>query len=86
MSARMAYSLTEAAQALSLSVRSLRYLMQTGKVGFSRIGRRVLIPHAELEKLLRWSAVKATAQLDADEGIRPKNRTAAEVCTTPEAS
>jgi excisionase family DNA binding protein len=61
MTPRLPYSLTEAAQTLSLSVRSLRYLMQTGKVGFSRIGRRVLIPHTELEKLLRRSAVKATA-------------------------
>jgi excisionase family DNA binding protein len=86
MTPRLAYSLTEAAQTLSLSVRSLRYLMQTGKVGFSRIGRRVLIPHAELEKLLRRSAVKATARLDADEGIRPKNGNASEICTTPEAS
>jgi excisionase family DNA binding protein len=58
MTPRLAYSLTEAAQALSLSVRLLRYLMQTGKVGFSKIGRRVLIPHAELEKFLRRSAVK----------------------------
>ena len=86
MTPRLAYSLTEAAQALSLSVRSLRYLMQTEKVGVSRIGRRVLIPHTELEKLLRRSAVKATARLDADEPIRPKNSNAPEVYTTPEAS
>jgi excisionase family DNA binding protein len=86
MTAKLAYSLAEAAQVLSLSVRSLRYLMQTGKVGFSRIGRRVLIPHAELEKLLRRSAVKATARLDADDRIRPKNSNASGVVYTPEAS
>jgi excisionase family DNA binding protein len=70
MTPRLAYSLMEAAQALSLSVRSLRYLIQTGKLGFARFGRRVVIPHAELEKLLRQASVKATERLAADESIR----------------
>jgi DNA-binding transcriptional MerR regulator len=38
MTPRLAYSLSEAAQALGLSVRSLRYLMQQGKLGYARIG------------------------------------------------
>jgi excisionase family DNA binding protein len=78
MTPRLAYSLAEAAQATSLSVRSLRYLMQTGKLGFARLGRRVVIPHVELEKLLRPAAVKSTVPLDADEPIRPKRGNAPE--------
>ena len=72
MTPRLAYTLKEAAQVSSLSVRSLRYLMATGKVGYVRIGRRVLIPHADLERLLKRSYVKPTTILDADESIRPR--------------
>jgi excisionase family DNA binding protein len=74
MTARLAYSLSEAAQQASLSVRSLRYLMATGKLGYVRVGRRILIPHAELERLLRRGLVKATEPLDADESIRPRTQ------------
>ncbi len=73
--ARLAYSLTAAAQASSLSVRSLRYLIRTGRLGYTRVGRRILIPHAELERLLRRASVKATETLDADAPIRPTSRT-----------
>jgi hypothetical protein len=61
--------------------------MKTGKVGYARLGRRVVIPHAELEKLLRRATVKSTAPLDADEPMRPtaKHGKAPEACT-PEAS
>jgi excisionase family DNA binding protein len=76
MTARLAYSDKEAAQALGLSVRSIVYLRRTGKLGYARIGRRVLIPAAELERLLRRASVKATAILDADESIRPKHSNA----------
>jgi len=85
MTARLAYSLAEAAQVLSLSVRSLRYLTQTGKLGYARVGRRVLIPAEEPERLLRRASVKAIAPLDADAPIRPRNRHASEAAT-PEAS
>jgi excisionase family DNA binding protein len=71
MSPRLAYSLAEAARLSSLSVRSLRYLMQTGKLGYVRVGRRIVIPHTELERLLRRGLVKAIEPLDADESIRP---------------
>jgi excisionase family DNA binding protein len=74
MSAQLAYSLAEAAEALSLSVRSLRYLMQTGKLGYVRVGRRVLIRHTDLERLLNQSYCRATDRLDADEPIRPRKR------------
>jgi excisionase family DNA binding protein len=71
MMPRLAYSISEAAEALGLSARSLRYLIQTGRLAFARFGRRVVIPHTELERLLRRASVKATAPLDADEPIRP---------------
>lgn len=72
MNARLAYPLAEAARLSSLSVRSLRYLMQQGKLGFAKVGRRVLIPHADLERLLKRAYVKPTNVLDADDPIRPK--------------
>jgi excisionase family DNA binding protein len=53
MSARMASSISEAAQALSLSVRSLRYLIQTRKLGYVRLGRRIPICDEALQRLLR---------------------------------
>jgi excisionase family DNA binding protein len=72
MTQRLAYSLAEAAQQASLSVRSLRYLMQTGKLGYVRVGKRVLIRHADLERLLNQGYCRASARLDADEPIRPR--------------
>jgi excisionase family DNA binding protein len=72
MSERLAYSLAEAAQLSSLSVRSLRYLMQQGKLGFAKVGRRILVPHVELERLLRRASVKPTQTLEAHEPIRPR--------------
>jgi excisionase family DNA binding protein len=69
---RLAYPLAEAARLSSLSVRSLGYLMKEGKLGFSQIGRRILIPRADLERLLKQAYVKPTHVLDADEPIRPR--------------
>jgi excisionase family DNA binding protein len=74
MTQRLAYSLAEAAELSSLSVRSLRYLIAQGKLGFARVGRRLIIPHAEIERLLRRATVKATQPLDADEPIRPRKQ------------
>ena len=74
MTAPLAYPLTEAARLSSLSVRSLRYLLKRGKLGYCRIGRRVLIPHAELERLIRRATVKATEPFDPDAPIRPKRQ------------
>jgi excisionase family DNA binding protein len=83
---RLAYSLAEAAKTVSLSVRSLRYLMRTGKLGYVRLGRRVLIRHEDLERLLRQGYCRASNRLDADELIRPQNRTAPEGATPSAAS
>jgi excisionase family DNA binding protein len=71
MTERLAYSDKEAAHLLGLSVRSIVYLRQTGKLGFSRLGRRILIPATELQRVLKRSYVRATAIVDADESIRP---------------
>jgi excisionase family DNA binding protein len=72
MTGRLAYSDKEAAGVLGLSVRSIVYLRRTGKLGFSKIGRRVLIPAAEPERLLRRTSVKPAQAIDADEPIRPR--------------
>jgi hypothetical protein len=74
MSERLAYGLAEAAQLSSLSVRSLRYLKQQGKLGFAKVGRRILVPHVELERLLRRASVKPTQTIEADEPIRPRGK------------
>jgi excisionase family DNA binding protein len=76
MTPKLSYSLREAADALSLSVRSLRYLMQTGKLGYVRLGRRVLIRHEDLERLLRQGYCRPQGRIDADEPIRPRTRKA----------
>jgi excisionase family DNA binding protein len=69
---RLTYSVKEAAHMTGLSVRSLRYLMTTGRLGFVRLGkRRVLIRHADLEALLKQNYLKPIAPLDADAPIRP---------------
>ena len=74
MTERLAHSDKEAARVLGLSVRSIVYLWRTGKLGFSKVGRRVLIPAAELERLLRRTSVKPTQTIEADEPIRPRGK------------
>jgi excisionase family DNA binding protein len=85
MSERLAYSLAEAAERSSLSVRSLRYLLQQGKLGYAKVGRRILIPHVELERLIRRTLVKPTQALDADEPIRPRGKKKAFGVSAPKA-
>ena len=72
--ARLAYSVAEAAQLLGISLRSMRHLLRTGRLGFVRLGRRVLIRHVDLEAMLRRGYVKATQLLDADASIRPARK------------
>ena len=48
----LAYSKREAAAATSLSVRSLDYLIEKGQLRAVKVGRRVLIPSRELERLI----------------------------------
>ena len=49
---RLAYSLIEAAEATSLSRRTLEYLIKTGKLRAIKVGRRTLIPAKALERLV----------------------------------
>jgi excisionase family DNA binding protein len=74
MTPRLAYGLVESSQQTGLSVRSLRYLMASGRLAFVKIGRRVLIRHADLERLLKQGYCRATERLDSDEPIRPQKR------------
>lgn len=48
----IALSIREAAKALRLSERTVATLLKNGRLGFSRIGRRVIIPRAAIERLL----------------------------------
>jgi hypothetical protein len=45
--------------------------MKTGRLGFVRLGRKILIRHHNLEALLKRGYVKADTLLDADGFIRP---------------
>ena len=45
---RLLYDKPTAAEMLSISLRALNYLLSRQEIRFRRIGRRVLIPHAEL--------------------------------------
>jgi hypothetical protein len=47
-SARLLYSRKEAARQLSISVRSLDYLISGKAFHTRRLGRKILIPHSEL--------------------------------------
>jgi excisionase family DNA binding protein len=72
MSERLAYTVRESARLLSTSERTIRYAIKLGRLGFCRIGRRVVIPHSELEKLLKRGYVKPVQGFDPDEPIRPR--------------
>jgi len=45
---RLRYDRKEAARQLSISVRSLDYLIGQKKLSIRRLGKKVMIPHAEL--------------------------------------
>jgi excisionase family DNA binding protein len=50
---QMAYKRSEAADALRVSLRTVDYLLAQGALRGRRIGRRVVIPRAEIDRLLR---------------------------------
>jgi excisionase family DNA binding protein len=72
MRERRGHPIPEAAHVLGISARAIRYLIKTGRLGFCRVGRRVLIPDWEIERLLRRTFVKPMQPLDADEPMRPR--------------
>jgi excisionase family DNA binding protein len=53
MQTRILYDRKEAARQLSISVRSLDYLIAAKKLNTRRLGKKVMIPHAELIRFSR---------------------------------
>ncbi len=51
-SARICYSVEEAASQLSISTRTLRRMIRDGKLATAHLGQRVLVPHSSLESLV----------------------------------
>jgi excisionase family DNA binding protein len=49
----IALSRREAADSLRISLRTLDYLLAQGKLRGRRIGRRIVIPRVEIQRLLR---------------------------------
>jgi hypothetical protein len=47
---RLLYDRKSAARAISISVRSLDYYIARKVIAFRKVGKKVLIPHAELVK------------------------------------
>ncbi len=50
--ARICYSVDEAASQLSISTRTLRRMIRDGKLATAHLGQRVLVPHSSLEALV----------------------------------
>jgi excisionase family DNA binding protein len=48
----LAYGVEAAAQAIDVSSRTIANLIASGRLRVTRVGRRILIPTSELEKLL----------------------------------
>jgi excisionase family DNA binding protein len=61
---KLLYSRRDAAEALSLSVRSVDYLITTGRLTMRRVGGKILIPA---------SAVRRFAREDHPESVRAGN-------------
>ena len=59
---KLLYSRKEAARLLSLSIRSLDYLIESIQIAVVRIGRRVFIRHQELLRLSRRTLVSGRVQ------------------------
>jgi excisionase family DNA binding protein len=58
---RLLYDRKEAARQLSISVRSIDYMVTSRKITTRRIGSRVLIPHAELVRLATSADLRSVA-------------------------
>jgi len=89
MSPRLAYSVIDAARLIGVSQRSLRYMLQQGRIGFVRLGRRVLTKHADLERLLKQHyldrdggepAVRLRMSFEGDHKFRWRNKPKPALC------
>jgi len=58
---RLLYDRREAARQLSISVRSIDYMVTSRKIATRRIGSRVLIPHEELMRLANTADLRSVA-------------------------
>ena len=67
MTEQLAYSIAEAATALSLSRSATKELIYSGRIKFLRSGRRVLIPRWALDEFLS-SAESPVPDADFDRG------------------
>ncbi len=65
MNDRMLYSRKEAAETLSVSVRTLQSLIRGGRIRAKRVGRRTLIPKSELEKFVKAGDVDVVPAREA---------------------
>jgi excisionase family DNA binding protein len=61
---QLAYSKKEAAAVTSLSLRGIDYLIERGQLRAVKVGRRVIIPAQELEKLV----FNGARRLDQEKG------------------
>ena len=64
MQQQLAYGLKDGARLVGLSVPTLRRYVRLGRLAHTRVGRRVLVPHAALLELL-------------ERGMRPARKSAA---------
>ncbi|MGF7180413.1 helix-turn-helix domain-containing protein [Tunturiibacter psychrotolerans] len=56
---RLLYSRKEASYQLSISVRSIDYLITEGRLHTRKIGGRILVPHEELLRFVRSDRMQA---------------------------
>lgn len=66
MPSRLLYDRKEAARQLSISVRSLDYLIAGKQLETRRIGRKVLVTHASLVRYASGNHFTMTSRSDAD--------------------
>ena len=65
-SPRMLYDRKQAARQLSISIRSLDYLIAGKKFDTRRIGKKVLVTHASLVRFSQGNHYAITSRSDAD--------------------
>lgn len=66
METRLLYDRKSAARMLSISVRSLDYIIAAKGLDTRRIGRKVLVPHASLMRYASGNHFAITSRSDAE--------------------
>jgi excisionase family DNA binding protein len=62
---KIAYGLAEAEQMTTISMHLLRKMVKNGTLRAARVGRRIVIPASELERLCKLGARISTAKKSA---------------------